>query len=284
MELFGNTKELSIEELIKKIKLKGTLKALPDFYVNKEIQDFKRTRPRADFKEIFKEVRKRLHESYGAFQTRRKKKRLLYLEELKLAIEENWDKPENEEMKKIRQRILETNVSSRERLEADYEKLYNELKGEVGHELKTIMDLGSGINPVLFQPDDFKKVKILAYDIDKNDVDFLNKYFKVMRLDGVAKVLDIHDLKAVEKLPRVDVALLYKIIDPLERRGHKFSEMLIQKIKSKYLIVSFATRTISRKPMNHPQRGWFEAMVKRLGMKYKTIKTKNEIYYVVKKK
>ena len=145
------------------------------------------------------------------------------------------------------------------------------------------MDLGSGINPVSFEPVEFRDVKIYSYDIDKNDTAFLNDYFKVMDLDGEARVLDIHDLDRVGKLPQVDVCLLFKVIDPLERRGHEFSEMLIERIRAKYIIVSFATKTITRRAMNHPQRGWFERMVTRLGMKFKTIRTKNEIYYLVKK-
>ncbi len=274
----------SVEGLVKRIKLKGTLKALPDFYVLKEIDEYRFKHPRASVLEIFKEVRKRLHQSYGAFQTRRKRKRLLYLEELKLAREENWDKPENEVMKEIRERILRTSVSSSERLDSDYEEIYKKIKKEFGKNLKSVIDLGCGINPVSFKPHDFKNVKIYAYDIDTNDIDFLNKYFKTVGLDGEAHVLDLHDLDRIDKLPLADLCLLYKIIDPLEKRGHEFSEELIKRIKSKYLIVSFATKTVSRKPMNYPKRGWFEQMLKRLGKKYKTIKSLSEIYYIVENK
>jgi len=274
---------MSVEELAAKIKLKGTLKSLPDFYVEKEVHEYKNKHPSAGDREIFKSVRKKLHQSYGAFQTRRKRKRLLYLEELKLAREENWGNPRNSpEMKEIRRRIIRTSVSATERLDADYGLLYDQIHKAVG-KFHSIIDLGCGINPVSFCPYDYRDVKIYAHDIDTNDIDFLNKYFKMMDMDGEARVLDLHDLGKVEKLPRVDVCLLFKIIDPLESKGHKFSEMLIDKIKAKYLVVSFATKTVSRKNMNYPNRGWFEQMVKRLGMSYKTIKTKNEIYYVLKK-
>jgi hypothetical protein len=275
-------KDITDEEFVAKIKLKGTLKALPDFYVRRELLEFKEKNPNAGVLEIFKAVRKKLHDSYGAYQNRKKRKRDLYIEELKLAREENMGNPHNSpEMKEIRRRMLRTSVSANERLDAGYGPLYEELHKAVG-EFKTLMDLGCGINPVSFCPFDYKNVKIYAYDIDTGDVDFLNKYFKVMNINGEARVLDLHDIDRVEKLPEVDVCLLFKIIDPLERRGHEFSELLIKKLKAKFLIVSFATKTVSRKPMNHPNRGWFEQMIKRLGRTFTTIKTDNEIYYVVK--
>ncbi len=272
----------SVEGLVEKIKLKGTLRALPDFYVLKEVDEYRTKNPKASPMEIFKAVRKRLHESYGAFQTRRKRKRLLYLEELKLAREENWDKPENNAMKEIRERILRTSVSSGERLDSDYELIYEKIKKEFGKDLKSVMDLGCGINPVSFKLQDFKKVKIYAYDIDSSDIDFLNKYFKTIGLDGEAHVLDLHDLNSIDKLPKVDLCLLYKVIDPLEKRGHEFSEELIRRIKAKNLVVSFATKTIARRNMNYPKRGWFEQMIKRLKKTYKIVSTSNEIYYIVK--
>ncbi|MEK6918620.1 MAG: hypothetical protein AABW73_01140 [Nanoarchaeota archaeon] len=269
-------------ELVTKIKLKGTLKALPDFYVNKEVAEFKKKHPKAGPMEVFKAVRKKLHESYGAYQNRKKRRRTLYLEELKLAREENWGKEKNSpEMKEVRRRMIRTSVSATERLEADYNSIYEPMHKELG-KFKTLMDLGCGINPVSFCPSDYKEVKIYAYDIDSGDIEFLNKYFKIMGMNGEANVLDLHDLEAVDKLPKVDVCLLFKIIDPLERRGHEFSEQLIKRLKAKQIVVSFATKTITRKSMNHPNRGWFEQMIKRLGKTYKTIKTNNEIYYVVK--
>ncbi len=274
---------INVNELVAEIKKKKTLKSLPDFFVRKEIAEYLRKYPNAGWREVFKSVRRKLHESYGAFQTRRKRKRYLYLEELKIVKEENGDKiVRDRAMEEIRERILKTSVSSRERLEADYKNLYRQIRNTVG-KFHSIMDLGSGINPVSFEPVEFRDVKIYSYDIDKNDTAFLNDYFKVMELNGEARVLDIHDLDRVERLPHVDVCLLFKVIDPLERRGHLFSEHLIERIRAEYIIVSFATKTITKRAMNHPQRGWFERMIKRLGKTFTTIRTKNEIYYVVKK-
>jgi len=277
---------MDMVKLIEKVKQKGVLRSIPDKFVREEIEIYLKKDPKANEKKVFKGVRKRMHETYGAFQTRRKKKRNLYLEEYKIAREENEGKIKNsEDMKIIRRRILRTNLSTRERLDSDYGYVYNAVAKIINMKINSLMDLGCGINPVALCPFTFRKIKTYAYDIDTNDIAFLNKYFKVAGLKyGVAKILSLHDLNKVRKLPEVDVCLLLKIIDPLERRGHKFSEELIKAIKCKYLVVSFATKTISRKQMNHPQRGWFERMVKRLGFTFKTIKTKSEIYYILWKK
>jgi hypothetical protein len=215
--------------------------------------------------------------TYGAFQTRRKKKRASYLKELKKYIKDD------EKRREIRRKILLTNISTKERLEASYKDLYERIFS-VTSIPKTIIDLGCGINPVSFSTEVFRDIDISAYDIDKNDIIFLKKYFKVTGLKGKARVLDLHDLDAVKKLPHADVCLLFKIIDPLERRGHKFSEMLLQCINADFVVVSFATKTITRKAMNHPQRGWFELMTSRIGMPFNIIETPNEIYYVVDKR
>jgi len=277
-------------ELIRNIKKKKTLKGIPDEMVIKEMTNYKimMKKKNHDYsdREVFKYVRKKLYDAYGSYQTNRKRKRNLYLEELKLAKKENGDRIKNsEEMKDIRRRILSTNVSTAERLSAGYALTYESVKKELDRPIRKVIDLGSGINPVAFCPTDFKDTQVLAYDINKEDIDFLNKYFKVIRLKGKAKILDLHDLEKVKKLPEADVILLFKVIDPIEKKGHEFSELLLKILKEKAMniVVSFATKTLSNKPMNNPTRVWFERMTKRLGFKIIPVRTSNEVYYILKK-
>jgi len=61
------------------------------------------------------------------------------------------------------------------------------------------------------------------------------------------------------------------------------AEKIIRKIPSQYLLISFSTKTLSGRPMNHPQRGWIEQLTKRLGYGFEIIKSKNEIFYLIKK-
>ena len=66
-------------------------------------------------------------------------------------------------------------------------------------------------------------------------------------------------------------------------KGHKTSEEIIKAIPAKFVVVSFATLTISGKKMNYPRRGWIELMCKRLGYEFKLLEFSNELFYVVMK-
>ena len=86
------------------------------------------------------------------------------------------------------------------------------------------------------------------------------------------------------KIPKADVCFMFKLIDPLERgKGHKLSEEIIKNLKSKYIIASFASKTISHKPMKYPYRGWIERMLDRLQYKWEKINTASEVYYIIQK-
>jgi len=82
-----------------------------------------------------------------------------------------------------------------------------------------------------------------------------------------------------------DVIFLFKVIDIIDKKNHKHSEQLIKQLlqKTKFIVASFATKTITRKNMNFPNRKWFELMLNRNSIKFKNIKTDNEIYYIINK-
>lgn len=254
--------------LINKIKSKK-YSSISDDLIEQEIDAFLRKKPKAKEKEIVKEVKKRLHRIYGSFQIKKKKKRDSLLEDLK----------KKTSSVAIHKKILETNLSTKERLRS-YKKLYERIF-EITGKPKSILDVGSGINPVsyIFLGCD---PKYIAIEIDSEEVNFLNEYFKIKNIDGKAILMSINE-ENVKKLPKTDVCFLFKVLDPLEKKGHKFSEFLIKGIKSKFIVASFSTKTISNKKMKYPKRGWFEQMIRRLGYRYRLVKTLNEFYYVVEK-
>ena len=86
------------------------------------------------------------------------------------------------------------------------------------------------------------------------------------------------------KFPKADVCFLFKVLDELERKkGRKTSEALIKVINAKWLVISFATRKVTGKPMQYPYRRWLEQMLTRLDYEFKIIEEVNEIFYIVKK-
>ena len=133
-----------------------------------------------------------------------------------------------------------------------------------------------------------KKLNYYAYDIDEEDIKFLNEYFQIMKtqgLNGKASILDVKDKIQTSKLPPSDIIFLFKVIDIINQseKNYKASEELIKNLikKSKYIIVSFATKTITRKKMNYPNRKWFELMLKRNNLDFKKINISNEVFYVI---
>ena len=164
-------------------------------------------------------------------------------------------------------------ISTDERLE-----FYKEVKYEISKiNPKRILDLGCGINPLFLAE---KKVTYNAYDIDETSIDKVKSYFNENGITGEVKSLDI---RKKYLFPKSDLCLMLKVLDLVDKEGHKTAEMIIRNTDSKNYIISFSTKTLSGKPMNHPQRGWIEHLLSRLGYSFTTLKTTNEIYYIAKK-
>ena len=243
--------------------------------------------------EVVKEVRKRLHLKYASFQTKGKKKIEKYLDELEVLRKGGKDVLDFE----IIDKLLSVSLSTKERLDL-YEEIYSKIF-EITGKPKVIVDLGGGLNAFSYSYMGLSSVKYYSYDIDDEDVRLLEKYFDVMSnegkgsglkgksfggLKGKAGILDVRDFSEVEKLPKSDVVFLFKVVDVIDDKGHKISEELIEKLfdKTKFVVVSFATRTLTRQRMNHPNRKWFELVCSRKGWEFKRLEFDNEVFYVVK--
>ena len=142
--------------------------------------------------------------------------------------------------------------------------------------------MGAGVNPLSYN---YLKTNLeyYAYDLSKEEVKIINRFFKEKKIKGNAKILDLLNINKIKQLPKVDLAFLFKMTDVLDKgKGHKTSEDIIKAIPTKHVVVSFPTLTISGKPMNHPRRGWIEMMCKRLNYNFKVLTFENEIFYVIK--
>lgn len=270
-----------IKETLQKVKAHKKYKSISDEVVIQEIKKHLKQNPTITTidRQLIKDIRKELHLSYASFQTNKKKKRYSYLQQ----IQENLDKD-------LTEKLLLITLSTKERLH-DYKKLYKQIFKITGQP-KIIVDLACGLNPLSYpyMRLDNKKLKYYAYDIDTDDMDFLNDYFTIMKkhgLDGKAAILDLRNQSKVSQLPKSDIIFLFKIIDILDKseNNHKPSEALIKQLikNTDFIVASFATRTITRKKMNFPKRKWFELMLERNNLRFQIIETDNEIYYVVSK-
>lgn len=156
---------------------------------------------------------------------------------------------------------------------------YNELRAKIDNlDINSILDLGCGINP-LFLAD--KTKKYYAYDIDESSISQVSKFLNENKIEGFAKVSDMREERNFHK---VDLCIMFKFLDLIDKNGHKNAESLIKSINAKYFLISFPTKTLSNKPMRHPQRGWIERLLTRLSFSYEFFSSKNEIFYLASKK
>jgi len=236
------------------------------------------------FKKMVSEIRALLFFSHSLFYTEKKSDRNKYLEELKKIKD-----LKSSESIRLHKLILSTSVSAKERIYY-YPELYKKIFSITG-KLDSIADIGAGINPISFIFMGLDNVKYYAYEISKSDCDFINNYFELLQKQGrcgcglVGGRSEILDLKQdnINKIPSVDVVFLFKVLDVIEEKGHKLAEKIIKNLKAKFIIVSFATKTVSSKRMNFPQRGWIERMLQRINLKFEKLDFENEVYYVIKK-
>ncbi len=207
-------------------------------------------------KQIIKETRAELRKYTGMFQIKNKKReKFLNLNELS--------------------RLLDTHTSTKERKEI-YPEIINLIKQ---YNPKSILDLGAGLNPLVLAIN-FKDAKYTAYDIKADEISLLNSFFKKNNLNASASVKDI---RKANNLPKADLTLIFKTLDILETKGHKYAQHIMSILDSNYVIVSFSTKTLSGKNMKNIRRAWFESILKSLNYLYEIKIFSNEVFYIVKK-
>ena len=291
-----------ISLLCKSIKNKKTLSGLKEEFILKEINRFLLQNPKqknellnkdlnhfergASFKETVKGIRQVLHKYHGSFKIENKTKEIEkegFLKKLKEA--------DNKLSLEIHKDVLETSLSTKERIEF-YDSLYKDLF-KITSPPKSILDLGSGMNPLSFPFMGLKNIEYLATEINEKDINFLNSYFAFMEnkgLKGRAVFLDLNNKESQEKLKeisRVDICFAFKLFESIElSKKKKFSkiEEIIKNLSSDWIVVSFPTKTLSQKEMNFKKRIWFELMLKRLKLKFFEVEKSNEIFYVIRNK
>ena len=275
---------------INKIKENKKYSSISNEIVIKEIENYMR-KYQIDRQDVYddkfaiKVIRKELHRLYSSYQTKGKKKRDQLLKDLDIAIKQHA--PESQVLGIIKT-LLSITLSTIERL-PHYKKLYKDIFKITGKP-KSIVDLGAGLNPLSFPLTNLpKSTAYHSYDIDTEDITFLNKYFKVLKISGEANILDVRDINKLKMLPKTDIIFMFKLYDlivPKAKKQKKLGEEIINILKNKanYLVVSFATKTLTRKSMKLPRRIGFEMMLDRNQLKYELVETDNEIYYVCSNK
>jgi len=243
-----------LNELILLIKKKSELKSISNEVVKDEVMKHLKNIDRnylstKEKRVIMKEVRSNLRRLTGRFKFKNKIKNLRY------------------------ENLLEEHSSTKERL-----PFYLIIKDKINSlNVSSILDLGCGLNPIAIAE---KKYRYYALDIMEDDLEIVNNFFKENKISGETISYDLRKIN--DNLPKADICLIMKVFDVLEKRGHKLAEKILTSVNSDYFLVSFSTKTLSGKPMNHPQRGWIERLFSRLGFAFESFAIPNEIFYLAK--
>lgn len=229
-----------------------------------------------EFKKIIKSMRSRLRELFGVFYLRG-------FENTEQLINSITD----DNMENIAFDLLKFHRSSKERLR-DYEEIYNKIQSITKITPKIVLDLACGYNPFsyFFLKDGFGcSPSYVCCDLSNKDIILFNKFFQNAGIKGSAFYCDLtNDCLKLFKI-NTDICFLFKTLDSLETTSKNISEKLLKKIKAKFIVVSFPTKSIGgNKKIFKNKRSWFYKLLDKLGYTYEEFSIHNEMFFVVKKK
>jgi len=277
-------------KLVTHIKRKPELRNLDSMYVAQRLQDRIESYPRAivklehensysrvlrckEVRAMIKDVRAELRHNYGMFKNNKSHKVHRFLNRLAEKLEDI--DIFSEESIYFHKQLLRCHKSTKERLD-DYSRLYSELFNITGRP-RAILDLGCGINPLSFVFMGLKSVEYTAVELAKQDCDLMELYFNMAGDNCRGKVLQM-DLSEEIGFPEAEVCFLFKILDVLESQKRGISRTLLNTIESDWIVVSFATRTLSGKEICSERR-WFKELLEEYD--YDTLELDNEIFYII---
>ncbi len=250
--------------LLEQVKNKKEFRGLSDDFVSRVLVQVSAKYDIRDPKQqdiTVKETRARLRDLYSAFRMPGYDRRVKYLAKM-----QHWD--DKEQCSKI----LSLHLSSKERL-SHYPTLYKKLKERVP--FKTVLDLGCGMN--VFSLPWMGKVQYYGVDVNRDDVEFCNSYLGKFKLDGGVRW---GDLMSFDKFIHTDVTFVFKVLEGLESLQRGAAEDLLDKIPSRYIVCSFATKSLGgKKTISERRLKWFEAL-EPVAEKFKL---GTEVYYVIKR-
>jgi hypothetical protein len=254
---------MALQDIIARIKQKKELSGIGDSLVSEALEKYLKSHKlslenlgRHELKIVIKDIRAQMRDYVGRFQVS-SKDRLKLLKEGDILS------------------MLKTHSSSKERL-----SFYPELRKIIsGLRVKSILDLGCGLNPLALAE---QGIKYYASDINEEELKIIDLFFGENKIDGATFVCNLTKVEQC-RLPEADICLILKVFDILGKNDYLIAEKVISRIKSKYLLISFSTKTLSGKPMNKPRRIWMEKLLASSGYSFKIINSDNEIFYLAEK-
>lgn len=255
------------EEIVVKITASKKYKAVYDKTLARIVASCSEKYPE---KQITKKAKNALHQIWGAyFDPRPDFKKLL----------ESVDKTGNPKQAGLP--LLKLQSSTKERipiLDIFYKKIF-----AVTGLPKTIIDVGSGLNPLTFFWMNLSgNVRYHAFDIDKDQASFLKSFFDAFKTEQVK--ISLGDA-LVDEFPESDIAFFLKIVPLLERQEKGSSLEILKRQNSKFLVVSFPVKSISgkQKGMIDFYSKQFQDLIKDQPWKTEKLLFESELVFIIKK-
>ncbi len=220
-------------------------------------------------KQVIKKAKNILHQSWGAFNSQPNFKELF----------ESIDKTENPKQTALSLLKLQSSTNERIPILDDFYKKIFDITGLP----KTIIDIGSGLNPLtFFWMNLSKNAQYYAFDIDKDQAWFLKSFFNLFKVKQVKASLGD---ALIDDFPKSDITFFLKVIPLLERQEKGVALKILKKQNSKFLVVSFPTKSISgkQKGMIDFYSKQFQDLIKDQPWKTKRLLFESELVFIIKK-
>ena len=228
---------------------------------------------RFDHKRLEKEVKKKLHQVWGAYFTRPN------FEKLEEKIQREYE--EGKPPEQILSELLMLQTSTKERLsifDSFYQEIFNIIETA-----NTVLEYGCGVNALSYHwmPED---IKYIGYDVDSELIKFINLVYKLLGQDGKATV-KLGDVFLFDNYHQADVCLLLKVLVLFDRQQKDSSLNIMRAIPVRYLVVSFPTRTLAGidKGMEGNYRNMFMKLVGNEDWDIFEIVFDNELVFIIDK-
>lgn len=209
-----------------------------------ENKDIKRLYKNKILKEFIKKLRKKVYfdlRNYYGGEDKKKEKKLSKLVH---------DLANSKDSKnKTLDQILKIHTSTRERLE--YIDSFNEQIFKFIAHSKTILDIGGGIYPLMFNFEAFNLNKYFLIEKDKKAAEIVKTFKSSYEIEGLNvenKIVEKVDFKMLgfSQANKADVAFMFKFITVASRRDRRIQDVLA-KIPAKLFIITSPTEALIRK-------------------------------------
>ena len=237
-------------------------------------------------KETIKETKSKLHQSAAVYI----RQNLDYdhaLQRLREAVSTNQSEDgacahENRHSARpLLRRFMAAHTSTFERLPC-LDRFYQEIFGRLPP-ICSVLDIACGLHPLArpwmpLPPDR----PYFAFDIFADQIDFLNRYFRVMGYEGEAVQCNVlEEMHA----PAADLAFLLKTLPSLEQIEAGAGRRLLHAIDAPLLVVSFPNHSLAgrKKGMAQHYAAFFDDITAGSGWQVESLTYPSEEVYIVRK-